>query len=46
MQLAAFTAAQFDPTLSWSDVEWIKHQWGGKLVIKGLMDTEDARTAM
>ena len=29
------TQTQFDPTLSWADVEWIKKEWGGKLVIKG-----------
>ena len=43
--LSAWTAQQFDPTLSWNDVEWIKKQWGGKLIIKGIMDVEDARLA-
>jgi len=40
--LASWTAEQFDPTLSWDDVEWIKKKWGGKLIIKGIMDKEDA----
>lgn len=40
--LASWTAEQFDPSLSWDDVEWIKKKWGGKLIIKGIMDKEDA----
>ncbi len=40
--LSAWTAGQFDPALSWEDVEWIKKRWGGKLIIKGIMDKEDA----
>ena len=44
--LSAWTAQQFDPTLSWDDVEWIKKQWGGKLIIKGILDEEDARLAV
>ncbi|WP_143684487.1 alpha-hydroxy acid oxidase [Variovorax sp. KK3] len=43
--LAAWTAEQFDPTLDWSDIEWIQREWGGKLVLKGIMDVEDARLA-
>ena len=43
--LASWTASQFDPTLNWNDVEWIKRRWGGKLVLKGIMDAEDARHA-
>jgi len=43
--LAAWTNEQFDPRLSWSDVEWVKKQWGGKLVLKGIMDVEDAKLA-
>ena len=43
--LASWTSAQFDPTLDWSDVEWIKRRWGGPLVLKGIMDAEDARLA-
>ncbi|CAN7428896.1 alpha-hydroxy acid oxidase [Rhizobacter sp. LjRoot28] len=44
--LSAWTAEQFDPALSWSDVEWIKQRWGGKLILKGIMDEEDARLAV
>jgi len=43
--LAQWTAGQFDPTLSWKDVEWIRDQWPGKLIIKGILDLEDARLA-
>ena len=43
--LSSWTASQFDPTLSWDDVEWIKRKWGGKLILKGIQDVEDARLA-
>jgi L-lactate dehydrogenase (cytochrome) len=43
--LSSWTAEQFDPALSWADVEWIKKLWGGKLILKGVMDVEDARLA-
>jgi L-lactate dehydrogenase (cytochrome) len=43
--LSAWTTQQFDPALSWDDVEWIKNRWGGKLIIKGIMDPQDARLA-
>ncbi|MES3025481.1 MAG: alpha-hydroxy acid oxidase, partial [Pseudomonadota bacterium] len=43
--LSAWTAQQFDPALSWNDVEWIKQRWGGKLILKGIMDVDDARLA-
>ena len=43
--LSSWTAEQFDPRLSWADVEWIKKRWGGKLILKGIMDAEDARLA-
>ena len=43
--LGSWTADQFDPTLSWADVEWIKKRWGGKLILKGILDAEDARLA-
>jgi L-lactate dehydrogenase (cytochrome) len=43
--LSTWTAEQFDPRLSWGDVEWIKKRWGGKLILKGIMDAEDARLA-
>ena len=40
--LASWTNEQFDPRLSWADVEWVKQQWGGKLILKGIMEVEDA----
>jgi L-lactate dehydrogenase (cytochrome) len=43
--LSAWTSRQFDPRLSWRDVEWVKQRWGGKLILKGIMDVEDARLA-
>lgn len=43
--LSSWTAEQFDPKLSWNDVEWIKQRWGGKLIIKGILDVEDAKMA-
>ena len=43
--LSAWTAEQFDPTLSWDDVKRIKDQWGGKLVLKGILDPMDAELA-
>ena len=44
--LASWTNEQFDPTLSWADVAWVKAQWGGKLILKGIQDVEDARLAV
>lgn len=44
--LAAWTANQFDPTLSWKDVEWIKSLWPGKLILKGILDVDDAKIAV
>ncbi len=44
--LSQWIAGQFDPTLSWKDVEWVKKQWGGKLVIKGLLEADDAKAAV
>jgi len=43
--LSQWTASQFDPTLNWDDVAWIKEQWGGKLILKGILDVEDAKLA-
>jgi L-lactate dehydrogenase (cytochrome) len=43
--LAAWTDEQFDPTLGWDDVKWIKERWGGKLILKGVLDPEDAEKA-
>ena len=44
--LSEWTAQQFDPELNWGDVEWIKKRWGGKLIIKGIMDEADAKLAV
>ncbi|WP_395687205.1 L-lactate dehydrogenase [Caenimonas koreensis] len=44
--LSEWTAKQFDPALSWNDVEWIKRRWGGKLILKGIQDAEDAQFAV
>ena len=44
--LSSWTAQQFDPALSWDDVQWIKKRWGGKLILKGIQDVEDAKLAV
>ncbi len=44
--LSQWTTSQFDPSLSWEDVAWVKEQWGGKLILKGVMDPEDAYMAV
>ncbi len=44
--LSQWIGGQFDPALSWKDVEWIKSIWPRKLIIKGILDVEDARTAV
>ena len=44
--LGAWTSQQFDPTLSWDNVAWIKDLWGGKLIIKGILDPDDAVMAV
>jgi L-lactate dehydrogenase (cytochrome) len=43
--LAEWTSTQFDPTLSWKDVDWIRGLWPGKLILKGILDVDDAKTA-
>ncbi|GAA0779057.1 alpha-hydroxy-acid oxidizing protein [Roseibium denhamense] len=43
--LAEWTANQFDPTLDWSSVEWVKKHWDRKLILKGINDVDDAKTA-
>ncbi|MDE4970159.1 alpha-hydroxy-acid oxidizing protein, partial [Francisella tularensis] len=37
-----WTNEQFDLSLNWHDVEWVKKQWNGRMIIKGSMDTQDA----
>lgn len=44
--LSAWTNQQFDPRLNWGDVEWIKKRWGGKIILKGIQDVEDAKLAV
>jgi L-lactate dehydrogenase (cytochrome) len=44
--LSAWTAQQFDPTLSWDDVRWLRKLWPGKLILKGIMEAEDAELAV
>jgi L-lactate dehydrogenase (cytochrome) len=46
VSLAKWTNEQFDPTLNWKDVEWIRNQWNGKLILKGILDVEDAKLAV
>jgi L-lactate dehydrogenase (cytochrome) len=43
--ISSWIATQFDPTLSWKDVEWIRDQWPGNLILKGVLDVDDARLA-
>ncbi|HLS85837.1 MAG TPA: alpha-hydroxy acid oxidase, partial [Burkholderiales bacterium] len=43
--LSQWIAGQFDPTLSWKDVEWVRNLWGGKMILKGILDAEDAKIA-
>jgi L-lactate dehydrogenase (cytochrome) len=43
--LSTWISEQFDPTASWRDVAWVRAQWPGKLVVKGILDAEDARRA-
>jgi L-lactate dehydrogenase (cytochrome) len=44
--LSAWTSQQFDPTLNWDDLKWIKDRWGGKIILKGILDVEDAELAV
>ncbi len=44
--LASWTAEQFDATLNWDDLAWIKERWGGTLIVKGILDEQDARRAV
>jgi L-lactate dehydrogenase (cytochrome) len=43
--LAQWVGSQFDASLSWKDVEWVRSLWPGKLIIKGILDVEDAKLA-
>jgi L-lactate dehydrogenase (cytochrome) len=44
--LASWTNEQFDPRLSWADVDWVRERWGGKFILKGIMEVEDAQLAV
>jgi len=44
--LSSWTSQQFDPSLNWKDVEWIKNHWGGKLILKGIQNVDDAKLAV
>jgi L-lactate dehydrogenase (cytochrome) len=44
--LSQWIASQFDPSLSWKDVAWVRSLWPGKLIVKGILDPEDARAAV
>ena len=44
--LSAWTATQFDPTLNWTDIGWIKDRFGGPVIVKGVLDPADARLAV
>jgi L-lactate dehydrogenase (cytochrome) len=41
-----FVASQFDPSVTWDDIAWVRHNWSGKLVVKGVLDPDDARRAV
>jgi L-lactate dehydrogenase (cytochrome) len=43
--LASWTNEQFDPRLNWDDVDWVRQRWGGKFILKGIMEVEDAELA-
>jgi L-lactate dehydrogenase (cytochrome) len=45
-KLSAWTAGQFDPTLNWRDVAWVKERFGGPVIVKGVLDADDARQAV
>ena len=44
--LSLWASQMFDPKLSWDDIAWIKDRWGGKLILKGILDPDDARLAV
>ncbi|MGQ3030321.1 MAG: alpha-hydroxy acid oxidase, partial [Ferrovibrionaceae bacterium] len=43
--LSQWIASQFDPSLNWQDIEWVRKLWPGKLILKGVLDVEDAKAA-
>jgi L-lactate dehydrogenase (cytochrome) len=44
--ISMWIADQFDPTLNWDDIKWIRDRWGGKLILKGILDPDDAERAL
>ncbi|MBS0431159.1 MAG: alpha-hydroxy-acid oxidizing protein [Proteobacteria bacterium] len=44
--LAAWTASQFDRSVTWDDIAWVRERWGGKLIVKGVLEADDARAAL
>lgn len=46
MLMADWTYEQFGPTLRWDNIKWIKDHWGGTLILKGILDVEDAHLAV
>jgi L-lactate dehydrogenase (cytochrome) len=45
-QFREFVDSQFDPSVTWEDIAWVREHWGGRLVVKGVLDPEDARRAV
>ncbi|MDX5366542.1 MAG: L-lactate dehydrogenase, partial [Alphaproteobacteria bacterium] len=45
-EFGAWVAKNLDPSMTWQDLEWVRENWPGKIIIKGVMDAEDARMAM
>jgi len=45
-ELSTWTNSQFDPTLNWKDLSWVKDRFGGPVIVKGILDVEDARQAV
>jgi L-lactate dehydrogenase (cytochrome) len=43
--LSQWIASQFDPTVTWKDIEWVRSRWPGKLIVKGILDAQDAKFA-
>jgi L-lactate dehydrogenase (cytochrome) len=43
--ISEWISKQFDPTVGWKDVEWVRNRWPGKLILKGILDPEDAKVA-
>lgn len=45
LTLSQWSASQFDPSITWKEIAWLRQRWPGKLVVKGILDAEDARLA-